>query len=294
MRIVAFEVDGARRLGVVVGDEVVDLREADPAAPVELRDWLAAYDGDLGPLAELAASAPARAVRPLDGLDHALPVAAPGKVVCLGLNYLEHVQEGPMRDNVPRFPTIFLRAATSLVPHQRPIIRPLASETLDYEAELAVVIGRRARHLSVADALSCVAGYSCFNDGSVREYQRRTSQWDIGKNFDRTGGFGPWLVTPDELPAGARGLKISSRLNGEVMQSDNTDNMMFPIAETIADVTRAMTLEPGDVLVTGTPSGVGHARRPPVWMRHGDVCEIEVEGVGVLRNPVRDEEPAAG
>jgi acylpyruvate hydrolase len=138
-------------------------------------------------------------------------------------------------------------------------------------------------------ALACVAGYACFNDGSIREFQRRTSQWDMGKNFDRTGGFGPWLVSADELPAGAKGLHIESRLNGKVLQSDNTANMMFPVAETIVDLTRGIALEPGDLVVTGTPSGVGHARKPPLWMRHGDVREIEIAGVGVLCNPIADE-----
>src|SRR5205085_7464886 len=167
---------------------------------------------------------------------------------------------------------------TSLVPHESPIIRPLVSETLDYEAELVVVIGRRAKHLTMSDALSCIAGYSCFNEGSVREFQRKTTQWDMGKNFDRTGGFGPWMVSADELPPGGKGLNIQSRLNGQVMQSDNTDNMMFPVAETLAYITQGMTLEPGDVIFTGTPSGVGHARKPsPVWMRPGDTCEVEIE-----------------
>ncbi|MGZ8300965.1 MAG: fumarylacetoacetate hydrolase family protein, partial [Rhodoplanes sp.] len=169
------------------------------------------------------------------------------------------------------------------------IIRPLVSETLDYEGELAVIIGKRVKHLTVDAAPSCIAGFACFNDGSVREFQRRSTQWDMGKNFDRTGGFGPWMVTADELPAAGHGLKLETRLNGEVLQSDNTSNMMFPVAETIAYVTQGMTLEPGDVLVTGTPSGVGHARKPRVWMRHGDVCEVEIEGIGVLRNPVEDE-----
>jgi 2-keto-4-pentenoate hydratase/2-oxohepta-3-ene-1,7-dioic acid hydratase in catechol pathway len=286
---VGFIVNGATRLGIVEDAEVIDLQEADPNAPNDLRDWLARTDGDLTPLAELARQAPASARRPLDGLDFALPVARPGKIVCLGLNYLEHAKEGPMRDNIPEFPTVFFRSLTSTVPHEKAIIRPQVSETLDYEAELVAVIGKRAKHVAAADAISYVAGYSCFNDGSVREFQRRTSQWDMGKNFDRTGGFGPWLVTADELPPGAAGLKISSRLNGTVMQSDTTANMMFPVAEFIADISRAMTLEPGDLLVTGTPSGVGHARKPPVWMRAGDVCEIEIEGIGVLRNPIEAE-----
>jgi 2-keto-4-pentenoate hydratase/2-oxohepta-3-ene-1,7-dioic acid hydratase in catechol pathway len=169
-------------------------------------------------------------------------------------------------------------------------VRPKASETLDYEAELVFVVGRRAKHLGVADAYSCIAGYSCGNEGSVREYQRKTTQWDMGKNFDCTGGFGPWMVTADELPPGAKGLKIETRLNGRVMQSDNTGNMMFPIAETIAYVTQGITLEPGDIVFTGTPSGVGHARKPdPVWMKPGDRCEIEIERVGVLVNPIAAE-----
>src|SRR5262249_36513955 len=249
-------------------------------------------DGDLAPLADLANRAPKAARRPLKDLKFALPVARPGKIICLGLNYLDHVKEGRYASDVPKFPTIFFRCLTSLAPHLAPLICPLASETFDYEAELVAVVGKRAKHLTVANAVSCIAGYSCFNEGSIREFQRRTSQWDLGKNFDRTGGFGPWLVTADELPPGGKGLKIESRLNGKVMQSDNTSNMMFPVAETIADVTQAMTLEPGDLLVTGTPSGVGHARKPPVWMRDGDVCEIEIEGVGVLRNPIEDERAA--
>ena len=187
-----------------------------------------------------------------------------------------------------------MRCQTSLTPHLAPIIRPLVSETLDYEAELLVVIGRRMKHASLSDALTCIAGYSCFNDGSVRKFQRRTSQWDMGKNFDRTGGFGPWVVEARALPPGAKGLKIESRVNGQGLQSDNTANMMFPVAETIVDVTQGMTLEPGDIIAMGTPSGVGHARKPPLWMRAGDVCEIEVEGIGVLRNPIAEEAVAAG
>ena len=292
MKIVGFEVENEQRLGVVEGDQVIDLLIADEKAPGDLAVWLARHDGDLAPLAELARRAPAAARRPLKGLKFALPVARPGKIVCLGLNYLEHVKEGPQRDNIPKFPTIFMRSLTSLVPHEQPIVRPKVTETLDYEGELIVVIGRRAKHLTMDNALACIAGYSCGNEGSVREFQRKTTQWDMGKNFDRTGGFGPWMVTADELPAGGKGLKIETRLNGKVMQSDNTDNMMFPVAETLVYITQGMTLEPGDVIFTGTPSGVGHARKPnPVWMKHGDVCEVEIEGIGTLRNPVVDETP---
>jgi 2-keto-4-pentenoate hydratase/2-oxohepta-3-ene-1,7-dioic acid hydratase in catechol pathway len=290
MKIVGFEADGKQRLGVVEGDQVIDLQAIDPNLPGNLADVLAKTNGDLKPLAELAKKAPASARHPLKGLKFGLPVARPGKVICLGLNYLEHVKEGSQRDNIPKFPTIFMRGNSSLVPHESPIIRPNVSETLDYEAELIFIIGKRAKHLTMQNATSCIAGYSCGNEGSVREFQRKTTQWDMGKNFDRTGGFGPWLVTADELPDGAKRLKIQSRLNGQVMQSDNTDNMMFPVAETLVYISQGMTLEPGDIVFTGTPSGVGHARKPnPVWMKPGDICEIEIERIGTLRNPIAAE-----
>ena len=289
MKIVAFEGQGGPRLGVVEGNDVVDLTAADSTAPTDLGAWLAKNNGETKPLADIAKRAPASARKPLAGLTYALPVGRPGKILCLGLNYLDHVKEGPNRDNIPKFPTIFMRSRTSLVPHGQPILRPQVTETLDYEAELILVVGKRAKHLTAANATSCIAGYSCGNEGSVREFQRKTTQWDMGKNFDRTGGFGPWLVTADELPPAAKGLKIESRLNGNVMQSDNTDNMMFPIVDLLVYVTQGMTLEPGDIIFTGTPSGVGHARQPPVFMKNGDTCEIEIQGIGVLRNPVVDE-----
>jgi acylpyruvate hydrolase len=290
MKIVGFEAEGGLRLGVVEGDQVIDLQAVDAKVPADLGAVLAANDGDLKSLGDIAKRAPASARRPLKGLKFGLPVAKPGKILCLGLNYLEHVKEGTQRDNIPKFPTIFMRCLTSMVPHEQPIIRPKVSEQLDYEAELMLIVGKRAKHLTMANATSCIAGYSCSNEGSVREFQRKTTQWDMGKNFDRTGGFGPWMVTADELPDAGKGLKIASRLNGTVMQSDNTDNMMFPVADMLVYVTQGMTLEPGDIIFTGTPSGVGHARKPnPIWMKKGDVCEIEIEGIGVLRNPIQDE-----
>jgi 2-keto-4-pentenoate hydratase/2-oxohepta-3-ene-1,7-dioic acid hydratase in catechol pathway len=290
MKIVGFEAEGGLRLGVVEGDQVIDLQAVDAKVPADLGAVLAAHNGDLKSLGDIAKRAPASARRPLKGLKFGLPVARPGKILCLGLNYLEHVKEGTQRDNIPKFPTIFMRCLTSMVPHEQPIIRPKVSQQLDYEAELMLIVGKRAKHLTMANATSCIAGYSCSNEGSVREFQRKTTQWDMGKNFDRTGGFGPWMMTADELPDAGKGLKIESRLNGTVMQSDNTDNMMFPIADMLVYVTQGMTLEPGDIIFTGTPSGVGHARKPnPIWMKSGDVCEIEVEGIGVLRNPIQDE-----
>jgi 2-keto-4-pentenoate hydratase/2-oxohepta-3-ene-1,7-dioic acid hydratase in catechol pathway len=290
MKIVGFEAEGGPRLGIVEGDQVIDLQAADANVPGNLGAVLAANNGDLKSLGDVAKRASASARRPLSGLKFGLPVARPGKIICMGLNYLDHVKEGPNRDNIPKFPSIFMRGLTSMVPHEQPIIRPKASEQLDYEAEMMLIVGKRAKHLTLANATSCVAGYSCGNEGSVREFQRKSTQWDMGKNFDRTGGFGPWMVTADELPDAGKGLKIQSRLNGTVMQSDNTDNMMFPVAEMLVYITQGMTLEPGDIIFTGTPSGVGHARKPnPIWMKQGDVCEIEIEGIGTLRNPIQDE-----
>ena len=290
MKIVGFEAEGGLRLGVVEGDQVIDLQAVDSKVPADLGAVLAANNGDLKPLGDIAKRAPASARRPLKGLKFGLPVARPGKILCLGLNYLDHVKEGPNRDNIPKFPSIFMRCLTSMVPHEQAIVRPKASEQLDYEAEMMLIVGKRAKHLTLANATSIVAGYSCSNEGSVREFQRKTTQWDMGKNFDRTGGFGPWMVTADELPDGGKGLKIESRLNGTVMQSDNTANMMFPVPDMLVYVTQGMTLEPGDIIFTGTPSGVGHARKPnPIWMKDGDTCEIEIEGIGTLRNPIKDE-----
>lgn len=286
MKIVGFEHNKALRLGVIEGDEVIDLQEADEKAPADLAEWL--RRGDLAPLAELARRGKAR--RPLKGLKYALPVARPGKILCLGLNYMDHVKEGRYADNVPKFPSLFFRVLSSLVPHEAPIVRPQASIQLDYEAEMVAVVGQRARHLTLDNAVDCIAGYSIANEGSVREFQRHTTQWTMGKNFDSSGSFGPFMVTADELPRGGKGLKIGSRLNGKTMQSDNTENLMFPLAETLVYVTKGITLDPGDIILTGTPSGVGHAQKPePVWMKNGDTCEIEVEGIGVLRNPIADE-----
>jgi acylpyruvate hydrolase len=289
MKIVGFESQSGPRLGVVEGDNVIDLQDVDAKTPGDLGALLKQTGGDLSGLAALAKNAAASARKPMKGLKFALPVAHPGKVICLGLNYFEHLQEGRYKNDPPKAPTIFMRCQTSLAAHNAPLLASKATETFDYEAELAVIIGKRVKHLTKDNALSCIAGYSCFNDGSMRFFQKRTSQWDMGKNFDATGGFGPWMVTADELPEGAKGLRIQTRLDGQVLQDDNTSNMMWPILETLIDISQGMTLEPGDVLVTGTPSGVGQARNPPVWMKEGAVCEIDIEGVGILRNPIASE-----
>jgi acylpyruvate hydrolase len=290
MKIVGFEMGNSPRLGVVEGDAVIDLQAVDAGLPGDLGEVLRRSNGDLKSLADLAKKAPASARRPLDGLKFTLPVARPGKIICLGLNYLDHVKEGPMRDNVPKFQSIFFRMLTSLTSHLQPLMRPRKSIQFDYEGELVVIIGKRAKHLTLENAVDCVAGYACGNEGSIREYQRHTTQWGMGKNFDRTGSIGPWMVTADELPRGGKGLKIETRLNGKTMQSSNTDHFMFPVAESLVYLTEGITLEPGDMLFTGTPSGVGHARKPePVWMKAGDTAEVEIEGIGTLRNPIEDE-----
>ena len=211
-------------------------------------------------------------------------VPRPGKVVCLGVNYIDHAKEGG--NSIGDYPAMFLRCATSLLAHGAPLRMPKVSDKLDYEAELAVVIGKKTRFVSQADALNSVFGYACFNDATLRDYQRRTTQWTIGKNFDHTGAFGPCLVTADELPPGCTGLKIESRLNGQVMQSANTKDMAFGVAHTVSLLSECMTLEPGDVILMGTPGGVGYARNPQVWMKPGDAIEIESAKIGVLSNPI--------
>ncbi len=209
----------------------------------------------------------------------------PGKIICLGLNYFDHAKEGG-RDK-PDYPWFFFRGKSSLVAHGAPGVVPRVSTKFDYEAELAVVIGRTVpRHVAQDAALQYVLGYTCFNDMSVRDYQKRTPQWTIGKNFDGTGGFGPVLVTADELAPGATGLRIRSLLNGQTMQDANTTDMIWGVAETIALLSQCMTLEPGDAIIMGTPAGVGQARTPPVWMKPGDTIEIDIEKIGTLRNPI--------
>ena len=279
MRFTTYLRDGQPRLAVVDGDTAIDLA-ADLRAELE--------DGtDLIAAARAALASGARRL-PLAGLRFAPLVPEPGKIICLGLNYYDHAKEGG-RDK-PDYPWFFYRGKSSLVGHGEPGLVPKVSGKFDYEAELAVVIGTRVpRHVAQADALRHVFGYSCFNDMSVRDYQKRTPQWTIGKNFDRTGGFGPVLLTADELPAGAKGLRIQSRLNGQVMQDANTSDMIFSVAETIALLAQCMTLDPGDAIIMGTPAGVGQARTPPVWMKAGDTIEIEIERIGTLSNPIAAE-----
>jgi acylpyruvate hydrolase len=212
------------------------------------------------------------------------PVSAGAKLLCVGLNYLDHATESGMAP--PPHPTIFGRFASSLIGHRANLVRPRVSNQFDYEGELVAVIGKKGRHIDPEDALDHVVAYSIFNDGSIRDYQVETPQWTVGKNFDGTGAFGPFLVTADEVPPGASGLRLRTRLNGHVVQDASTADMIYSVANTIAFLSEAMTLNPGDVLAMGTPPGVGLARNPQLFMKPGDLCEVEIEHLGTLSNTV--------
>jgi len=277
MRFVSYQLDGRRGLAVRRGDGLVDLGSLDLAdilarAPDELQAIGASKGKQLDPAA----------------LRFRPPLARPPKIVCVGLNYVDHAAESPYK-TVPDYPAFFPRFASSLVGHQDPIIRPSVSEQLDFEGEVAAVIGKGGHRISRERALDHVAGYSIFNDASLRDYQFKSPQWTVGKNFDGTGAFGPEFVTADELPRGAAGLRIETRLNGNKVQGANTNDLVFSVADLVFFASEVFTLEPGDVIVTGTPAGVGFARKPPLFMKAGDVCEVEVEGLGILRNPIQDE-----
>jgi 2-keto-4-pentenoate hydratase/2-oxohepta-3-ene-1,7-dioic acid hydratase in catechol pathway len=286
MRFVMFKAGNQRGIAIAEGDGKV------------LRGLLAndaAYPGDLDALlvkgkdALQAAGKQLAKGKVLDAANIEVlpPLLAAPKLICVGLNYLEHSNEGGFEP--PSYPTLFARFNSSLIGHKAPLIRPQVSEQFDYEGELVAVIGRAGRRIAKEKALDHVIGYSIFNDASVRDYQMRTTQWTVGKNFDGTGAFGPWLITPDELPPGAHGLKLQTRLQGKVVQNASTADLIFDVATLVSLLSEAFTLEVGDVIVTGTPSGVGFARKPPLFMKAGDVCEVEIEGIGTLVNPVVDE-----
>lgn len=286
MKFLRFRSQGRDELGVVHGDGVVPVARLGDNLPANMKhliqdhealtlisDALEGYDGKI---IEMSA------------IEWALPISNPDKILCLGLNYVDHAREG--NNVIPDHPTIFLRTIESLAAHQQPLLLPKVNDQLDYEAELMLVIGKQAKYLNQDNALDHVWGYSLFNDGSMRPYQRWSSQWTLGKNFDQTGGFGPWIVTADELPAGAKGLEIQMRLNGEVMQHANTSDMVFDVITTLVAVTECMTLQPGDCIAMGTPAGVGYPRNPSVFLKPDDIAEVEVEGVGILRNSITSED----
>jgi len=282
MRLLAFQSKGQAAVGLRLGQEVVDLTAE--GLPATLDALLRA--GPDGLAAAQRAGASARTRLPLAGIEWLPPLQSPAKAIAVGLNYVDHAAEGNFEP--PKYPVLFHRFPSSWVGHGQPLVRPHVSTQFDYEGELVVVIGKAGRYIDKAKALDHVAGYSLFNDGSIRDYQFKSAQWMMGKNFDRSGAFGPELVTADELPAGAAGLKLQTRLNGRVMQEADTRDMIFDVATLVSVCSEPFALQPGDIIIAGTPAGVGFARKPPVFMKAGDVCEVEIEGVGLLSNPVVD------
>jgi 2-keto-4-pentenoate hydratase/2-oxohepta-3-ene-1,7-dioic acid hydratase in catechol pathway len=285
MRFLTFRSGAEQGIGVLTGTgEIRGLLAGEPGYPGHLEALLAKGEDAL----RTAGTSLARA-REFDAaaIQWLPPLTAPSKIICIGLNYAAHAAEGGFTR--PTYPSVFVRFNTTLIGHRAPLLRPRESAQFDYEVELVAVIGRAGRRISKQHALSHVIGYSVFNDASVRDYQMKTPQWTVGKNFDGTGAFGPYLVTHDEVPSGGSGLRVRTRLNGQVLQDSTTSDLIFDVATLVALLSEACTLLPGDLLVTGTPSGVGFARKPPLFMKAGDVCEVEVEGVGTLVNPVADD-----
>lgn len=281
MRVASFHFRQQPCYGVV---SAAGVRPAPPAFQVrfpDLKSVLAA-----GALGELAIAVQDSAPLDINLLQFAMPIPDPARIICIGVNYLEHIHE--MGRKRPAYPSLFTRFNDTMVGHGRPVVRPRISTEYDYEGELAVVIGRTARYLSEADALAHVAGYTCFFDGSVRDWQNHTTQFSPGKNFPASGSCGPWLVTTDEMPDLSQ-ARLQTRVNAEVLQSAPLSDLCFGVAQIVAYCSGFCQLNPGDIIATGTPSGVGFARKPPRWLKAGDRIEVEIDGIGVLANTVVDE-----
>lgn len=285
MRLVSFERDGKPGFGVVVGDGIVDASGKLGVRASGLRAALVA-----GALPELARLTGAKPDFALADVTFAPVIPDPAaKILCVGINYLPHIRE--MGRERPDKPVLFTRFPDTLVGHGQPVLKPLASEQFDFEGELAVVIGKHARHVRREQALDYVAGYACFMDGSVRDFQRHSPQFTAGKNFHASGAFGPWLVTADEVPDLTK-LQLTTRLNGQIVQSESVGELCFDVPELIAYCSIWADLQPGDIIATGTPGGVGAGRKPPLWMKPGDTVEVQITGLGTLRNPVAAETAA--
>lgn len=280
MKLVSFKIGDKETYGVMFGNTLREAGEAFRTSYPDLRSAIAA-----GSLSELGASA-RNVVVESDSLRFLPPIPNPDKILCVGVNYRPHIEE--MGREVPDYPVVFVRFAGSQVGHGQAVIRPKVSEQFDFEGELAVVIGKRARHVSRFDALKYVAGYCCFLDGSVRDWQRHTMQFTAGKNFANSGSMGPYLVTRDEIPDPAA-LNLTTRVNGKLMQEGCVADLVFDIPALIEYCSSFAELLPGDVIATGTPGGVGAARSPPAWLKDGDLVQIDIPGVGSLANIVADE-----
>ena len=284
MRFLNFRQGEQHGLAVADGQGFRGLMSTDAGFPGTLHSLLAQGPQALSQAADALRKGPAI---DLANITYLPPIENPGRIWCIGLNYVDHSVESGFA--VPTYPAIFSRFPSSMIGHNEPIMRPKVSTHLDYEGELVAIIGKAGRYIAKDKALEHVAGYSICNDASIRDYQMKSAQWTIGKNFDNTGPFGPVFVTSDELPPGAAGLRLQTRLNGVVVQDASTNSLIFDVATLVSQLSEAVNMQPGDVIVTGTPSGVGLARKPPLWMKHGDVCEVEIEGIGILRSPIVDE-----
>ncbi|HEU5102543.1 MAG TPA: fumarylacetoacetate hydrolase family protein [Roseiflexaceae bacterium] len=262
---------------------IVDLNRAEPRLPNDMIAFLAGGDESRVLAAQALADPPAEAVLDRNALRLSAPIPRPGKIICIGLNYRDHAAES--NQPVPEYPTVFAKYSSCVIGPGESIVIPRVTSQVDYEGELAVVIGRRARDVAEQDALSYVAGYAPFNDVSARDYQGRTSQWTIGKTFDTFGPIGPALVTADEI-SDPHSLDIRVTIGDDVLQSSNTRHLIFSIPQLIAYLSAVMTLEPGDVIATGTPAGVGAARKPARWLQPGELVRVEIDGLGTLENPV--------
>ncbi len=288
MRLLVGSVAEKRGVFAVDGEKAVDLSAAIPDIGSDLTGLI----GDAALMKQAEKAASGGATVDMADITPALPVTEPPTIICLGLNYTDHIKEGGY--DIPDYPALFMRGRQSIMAAGEPMVRPSCSERLDYEAELMVIIGKGGRHILEDDALDHVFGYTVFNDGSVRDYQRKTHQWTPGKNFDQTGAIGPVVVTPDEVPPGASGLKIESRVGDEILQSSNTGNMIWSAASAISIISEYTTLQPGDHIALGTPPGVGHAKKPnPRWLRPGETVEVEIERIGICASPVVDESELA-
>lgn len=282
MKLMSFTRDGNASYGAVRGNQVVDLGIVLGGRALDLKALL--ENGLVHAAQQVLEGSPPTI--PLDSVTFLPVIPNPGKIVCVGLNYLEHVKEGGRE--VTENPTLFLRTNESQTGHEEAIVLPPESTKLDYEGEIAIIIGKEGRRIEAAHAWEHIAGYTCYNDGSVRDWQMSTPQWTAGKNFWKTGALGPWMVTADEIEPSQR-MTLITRLNGREMQRATTDMMIHSIPRLIAYISTFMPLHPGDVIVTGTPGGVGSRRDPQVFMKDGDLVEVEVDAIGVLRNRVEQE-----
>jgi 2-keto-4-pentenoate hydratase/2-oxohepta-3-ene-1,7-dioic acid hydratase in catechol pathway len=287
MKLVTFMRDGSRRIGALETRDgrqvVIDLNRTDPRLPTDMIALLAGGRPALALAQDAVASAGGTESLELSALTLKAPIPRPGKIICIGLNYRDHAEES--RLPIPDYPTVFSKYANSVTGPGEPIVIPRVSDQVDYEGELGVVIGRQARYVSEEEALGYVAGYMAFNDVSARNFQMRTSQWTIGKTFDTFAPMGPALVTADQV-ADPHHLDLRVTVSGQVLQDSNTRHLIFNVPQLVAYLSQAMTLEPGDVIATGTPGGVGFARNPPRFLQPGDEVQVEIESVGKLVNPV--------